>query len=1228
MSMTAWRQLGRNLLDEWIEEDPQGQRRVLTPAGPLAEPALPDLRFGRLTASSDVALWSDALAHPTLYSSYGSLGAAYAVWSTKRGSSSPATLPVPAGVRQMVEQSLARRVWWSVVRNVGAPDLPSWAPALERFGPHGWPLGIDVGLVRRVPSVCALGWDDYARHQPSWRVTASAPPPTPPSGTWVRHGTQWWRIIHPDAPVGVYDLHDWAGAAPTAPDDDVWSSAYVPMSDPAHEPSGYVDPLLNQAQFRARASVAPEDITALLAARMGSDAAQVGGALSFDQQDAIWLALRQLDKKSAFLLADETGYGKGRVLAALARIGLNSGVQVLVVTEKAQLLSDFHRDCRAVWADASIPLPAIIQPEARVVDETGRLVVPTKNRRLPTSTDPWVWTTYSQFNRGKSDRLTSLLAWMGNRPTWVIMDESQNAAGASNTAQVISELQDASSGVVLSSATFAKNEQQLAAYRNLFQGTTQEWARLTAAFSEHPDTLRTAITLLWAEQGVFLRREHPPMALPQPIWVEQDVVMHQASQAFADWWRAMHECARLWSPHGADSLWSMIGEPLARATRELSILQKMPALITEVLACQKIGQKAVVVSDWTLSSHNTRWEGHPDALPNIPTWASSWQANILEMFPDLTGRMTPTLVQARQAAISALERVPSWSISPFDDLAAALAEKGVATDEISGRTSMWARSADGWRLVTRPVRARTHIVRDFNAGVTDALILTRAGNSGISLHAGVQFADQKQRHLIEWDVSPDASVRIQFWGRVRRKDQVAEPIRSTLLVDTPSERRRLNRDTTKHKKLIQHSGSSHPDDDAPTWISPAGAMIAREWAQENPDLSALVGGWYVAVDQLLARSVILPATAQAALLARLHRGVELMTSADPTHMALWDGPSRVVRQQWWWGAGSHALTWTERVWTARSGPRFDDVRAAMSDHTQMTSTAKEVVAQWQAMAARSTKPAQDQWLRWRHAAQTLERGQGVDVVDPETGARVRGVVLGWDAPASNDPQLWSATQIGVTIWLTSAPRPLRLSLAGWAAPGGADIRPHGRPAHPSWFTGGHVPMHALVLQGPPWSAAAWGVRHGPMGRLMHLHDEKGVWGWGWRMPSRWSWADMQATDRELAHVAHVLAFWRAHASGQVSWRWSPDDVLTSVPQPGGLVVSGHHDALQDKLPFKIVQATSRPKYLPGQAGWHWTVPWAFVPRLCHVFSGSGAIPTIAASHAKWHQATWTANRAK
>ena len=176
---------------------------------------------------------------------------------------------------------------------------------------------------------------------------------------------------------------------------------------------------------------------------------------------------------------DQTGQGKGRVLAALARYAVLNNVPVVFNTEKANLFSDFWRDLKDIDS-AHLFRPLILNDGEAIRNmETGKVefrsIKPSELKSmmdggmsLADSGYNLMLSTYSQFNREAG--VSKKAAWLPTaaRGAMMLLDESHVAAGDSNTAVNMGiAIEHAGSGVY-SSATFAKNAKNMRAYAKVF----------------------------------------------------------------------------------------------------------------------------------------------------------------------------------------------------------------------------------------------------------------------------------------------------------------------------------------------------------------------------------------------------------------------------------------------------------------------------------------------------------------------------------------------------------------------------------------------------------------------------------------------------------------------------------------------------------------------------------------------------------------------------------------
>jgi predicted RNA methylase len=211
---------------------------------------------------------------------------------------------------------------------------------------------------------------------------------------------------------------------------------------------------------------------------------------------------------------------------------------------------------------------------------------------------------------------------------------------------------------------------------------------------------------------------------------------------------------------------------------------------------------------------------------------------------------------ALRAAITEMELMisefPDLPVSPLDVIREALEAKGYSCREISGRSLGVTTRQDGtMALVARDDskhRVRTNY--DFNNGKVDAVILTTAGSTGLSLHSLPPTErnpnlDPRQRDYIELKIPNNVATRKQGFGRVNRKGQVSPPKIRTLSSGLPAEQRVMAMQNAKLRKMSSSTTGSREnvaeDREVLDVINPIGNEVCRRYLENNPGLAAILG---------------------------------------------------------------------------------------------------------------------------------------------------------------------------------------------------------------------------------------------------------------------------------------------------------------------------------------------------------------------------------------------------
>jgi hypothetical protein len=208
--------------------------------------------------------------------------------------------------------------------------------------------------------------------------------------------------------------------------------------------------------------------------------------------------------------------------------------------------------------------------------------------------------------------------------------------------------------------------------------------------------------------------------------------------------------------------------------------------------------------------------------------------------------LSPEMQPAIDAIRAQIEAMPDIPLSPLDLVRDRITAAGYSIDEISGRTLKLFQNEDGTHSLERiPARNKQNLVKDFNSGKLDVLILSLSGSTGISLHASKTFSDQSQRVLIEMQPAADIAKRLQFWGRVNRKNQTCNPIIQMVSSGLPSELRLIAMQNSKLRRMSANisgnADNSALDANAPDILNRVGNEVCYRWMEANPKISQILG---------------------------------------------------------------------------------------------------------------------------------------------------------------------------------------------------------------------------------------------------------------------------------------------------------------------------------------------------------------------------------------------------
>jgi hypothetical protein len=299
------------------------------------------------------------------------------------------------------------------------------------------------------------------------------------------------------------------------------------------------------------------DIDAYVARELGYTLKELPDVFSAEQIDAIALAMENVANGDAFIIGDQTGIGKGRVVAAAIRFAHRKGMTPLFVTEKPDLYGDMFRDLSDIkWpkylgrepaifmtnSGTSVPLDDAAVEWIAERDEAkaaGRPAPAKRGRFMPAQNvkdaeqkmsdilsgafkPDVVFTTYDQMNsvKGKETSRRRFMDSMAGQ-AFVIMDESHNAGGQGPDANArakkgappprsakFREWVGKAKSVMYSSATYAKSPQVMDLYsRTDMAKAVNEAKDLPELIAKGGVPLQQIVSSMLAQSGQYARRE-------------------------------------------------------------------------------------------------------------------------------------------------------------------------------------------------------------------------------------------------------------------------------------------------------------------------------------------------------------------------------------------------------------------------------------------------------------------------------------------------------------------------------------------------------------------------------------------------------------------------------------------------------------------------------------------------------------------------------------------------
>lgn len=275
------------------------------------------------------------------------------------------------------------------------------------------------------------------------------------------------------------------------------------------------------------------DLTAYVARELGYEPDELNNYFAAEQVDALALALDNIARGEGFILGDQTGIGKGRVVAGLLRYAIRRGLAPVFVTEKPNLYADMYRDLVDIGVDLGGKEPRILMTNAnqRVpLDDAGEIVLKSKTGKehdallekvgregARASGYDVIFTTYSQMQTvGGRETPRQRFLRAATAGSLIALDEAHNAGGDGATpadgtlprSQFARQLIEAASAAVYSSATYAKRPDSMSLYfKTGMRYAVDNMDGLAPAIARGGVPMQQIVAGMLARGGQYIRRE-------------------------------------------------------------------------------------------------------------------------------------------------------------------------------------------------------------------------------------------------------------------------------------------------------------------------------------------------------------------------------------------------------------------------------------------------------------------------------------------------------------------------------------------------------------------------------------------------------------------------------------------------------------------------------------------------------------------------------------------------
>lgn len=631
--------------------------------------------------------------------------------------------------------------------------------------------------------------------------------------------------------------------------------------------------------------------------------AELCKALAAEQIDSVALAIYNIEAKGqALIIGDQTGIGKGRQAAAMIRYGHKQGFIPVFLTEKPNLFSDIYRDLVAIGSADLVPF--IINTRASktdIKDEEGNVVHRALHKTaqddvflsgvLP-SEYQYVVGTYSQFNSPEKRTVKPQFLASIIKKAIIILDESHNASGSSNTGEYLQGIVKESIGATFLSATFAKRPDNMPIYasKTAMMDANMSKTDLVDAILRGGVALQEVLSSQLVGEGQMIRRERTFVGIEvnyinlTEYSNEHRRIANQITEILRDIIAFQSDFIKPEIDHLDDIAIAEGLEVVGRDGTNKAGIDNPPyfSKVFNVINQMLFSIKAEAVADRAIERLN---EGKKPVIAFANTMGSFLQDIVSESLvstgdtidadfslvlekgletvmkytsKDYAGNGTHKTIpltdlhpDARAAYHDILDKIKrvstGISISPIDVIIRKITKAGYTIAEVTGRKYelQLDKNYTTGVLMNRQKVNTNDAFRQFNNNEADVLMINQSGSTGASAHAiptnMVSLAQVKQRVMIVLQPELDINREVQKRGRINRTGQVLKPIYDYLTSDIPAEMRLMMMLQKKLKSLDANTTSNQKQSkkllDVPDFLNKYGDKVVLDYMTENSELN-------------------------------------------------------------------------------------------------------------------------------------------------------------------------------------------------------------------------------------------------------------------------------------------------------------------------------------------------------------------------------------------------------